>query len=173
MVVRHEKIGFMSNSVIQLSVQTDHSDTAGGLLAPISRATIEFFDTFESSSGSSNIAFSSFDGLDSKEFSSAPSLGFGELRCISQACVSDVSVFESSSSLASVDPALLANADTAGILNTMNEQASFEALNAELLSAMPRVKHALGESSPPLCVCSCDASETCSKYQMPVVSETT
>ncbi|WP_205882405.1 hypothetical protein [Limnobacter profundi] len=144
MVVRHEKIGFMSNSVIQLSVQTDHSDAAGGLLAPISRATIEFFDTFESSSGSSNIAFSSFDGLDPKEFSSAPSLGFGELRCISQACVSDVSVFESSSSLASVDPALLANADTAGILNTMNEQASFEALNAELLSAMPRVKHALG-----------------------------
>lgn len=134
----------MSNSVIQLSVQTDHSYSAGELRDPVSKATIEFFDSFEPSPGSTKIAFSSSDGLDPKEFSSAPSLGFGELRCISQACVSDVSVFESSSSLASIDPALLANADTAGMLNIMNEQASFEALNSELLSAMPRVKHALG-----------------------------
>jgi hypothetical protein len=134
----------MSNSVIQLSAQTDHSYSAGELLDPVSRATIEFFDSYEPHPGSSKISFSSFDGLDTKEFSGATSLGFGELRCISQACVSDVSVFESSSSLANVDPALLANADSAGILNTMNEQVSFETLNSELLSAMPRVKHALG-----------------------------
>ncbi|VWX33976.1 hypothetical protein [Limnobacter sp. 130] len=138
----------MSNSVIQLSVQTDLSYSAGELRDPVSRATIEFFDSYEPSAASSRIAFSSADGLDPKEFSSAPSLGFGELRSISQACVSDVSVFESSSSLASVDPALLANADSAGILNTMNEQVSFEALNSELLDVMPRVKHALdGELS--------------------------
>lgn len=138
----------MSNSVIQLSVQADSSYAAGELRDPVNRATIEFFDSFEPSSGSSKIAFSSSDGLDPKEFSNAPSLGFGELRCISQACVSDLSVFESASSLASVEPALLANADTAGILNTMNEQVSFEALNSDLLDVIPRVKYALdGELS--------------------------
>ena len=98
----------MSNSVIQLSAQTDHSYSAGELLDPMSRATIEFFDSYEPHPGSSKISFSSFDGLDTKESSGVTSLGFGEFRCISQACVSDVSVFESSSCLANVDPALLA-----------------------------------------------------------------
>lgn len=138
----------MSNSIIQLSVQGDTSYAAGELRDPVSRATIEFFDSFEPSSGSSRIAFSSSDGLDAKEFLNAPSLGLGELRCISQACVSDISVFESASSLAVVEPALLANAGTAGALNTMHEEVSFEALNSDLLHVMPRVKHALdGELS--------------------------
>ncbi|MFN7505635.1 MAG: hypothetical protein ACK5Q1_08740, partial [Limnobacter sp.] len=127
-----------------LSVQTDHGHVAGELSSSVGRATIEFFDVSEPSPGLSKIAFSSLDGLDPKTFSSASFLGLGEFRCISQSCVSDVSVFESASILASVEPALLSNADTAGILNTMNEQASFEALNSELLNALPRVKHALG-----------------------------
>ena len=58
----------MSNSVIQLSVQTDHSYSAGELRDPVSKATIEFFDSFEPSPGSTKIAFSSSDGLDPKNF---------------------------------------------------------------------------------------------------------
>lgn len=134
----------MSNSVIQLSVHADTGPFAGQLLDPVSKATIEFFDSFEPSSGSTRISFASTDSLDSREFASAQSLGFGELRCVSQACVSDVSVFESSATLASVDPGLLASAHTAGIMDNMTtEHLSFQSLNSELLSAMPRVKNAL------------------------------
>lgn len=132
----------MPNSVIQLSVQAHTSDHAGEVFAPISKATIQFFESFEPSSGSM-ITFGSLDGVNFKELSSTQSSGLGELRCISQACISDISVFESNASLASIDPGLLANVESAGIMNNMNDQISFQALNAELLDAMPRVQNAL------------------------------
>ena len=92
----------MPNSVIQLSVQADTNENVGELFAPISKATIEFFESFEpSSSSGSMITFGSLDGMGFKELSAAQSSGLGELRCISQACVSDISVFESNASLAS------------------------------------------------------------------------
>lgn len=134
----------MPNSVIQLSVQADTHENIGELFAPISKATIEFFESFEpSSSSASMITFGSLDGMNFKELSAAQSSGLGELRCISQACISDISVFESNASLASIDPGLLANVESAGIMNSMNDQISFQALNAEFLEAMPRVQHAL------------------------------
>ncbi|MEQ9106417.1 MAG: hypothetical protein RLO04_03015 [Limnobacter sp.] len=133
----------MPNSVIQLSVQAGTNENVGELFAPISKATIEFFESFEPSPFGSMITFGSLDGVNSKELSAVQPSGLGELRCISQACVSDISVFESSASLASIDPGLLANVESAGIMNNMNNQISFQALNAELLDAMPRVQNAL------------------------------
>lgn len=138
----------MSNSAIHLSVNQLSSQTAGELLVPANKATIEFFDVFEAPTGTTSVSFGSLDGIAAKGLVSANLPGVGELRCISQACVSDVSVFESSESLASVDPGLLASVDAAGIMTNMNDQISFQALNTELLSALPRVKHALdGELS--------------------------
>lgn len=141
----------MSNFTIQLSAQADHSDLAGAQLAPASSATIEFFDQFQPSTDATTISLSPADGLNFKDLTGTSSLGFGDLRCISQACVSDVSVIESTANLASIDPALLANTDSIaesssnsmGIQNFMNEQMSFESLNADLLNAMPQLKHAL------------------------------
>ncbi|MBU0783485.1 MAG: hypothetical protein KJ798_10060 [Gammaproteobacteria bacterium] len=133
----------MPNSVIQLSVQADTNENVGELFAPISKATIEFFESFEPSPSGSMITFGSLDGVNSKELSAAQPSGLGELRCISQACVSDISVVESNASLAGIDPGLLANVESAGIMNNMNNQISFQALNAELLDAMPRVQNAL------------------------------
>jgi hypothetical protein len=134
----------MPNSVIQLSVQADTHENVGELFAPISKATIEFFESFESSpSTGSVITFGSLDGVNFQELSVAQPSGLGDLRCISQACVSDISVFESNASLASIDPGLLANVESAGIMNSMNDHISFQALNAELLDAMPRVQNAL------------------------------
>lgn len=133
----------MPNSVIQLSVQAETHENVGELFAPVSKATIEFFESFEPSSSGSIITFGSLDGVNVKELSAQQSFGSGELRCISQACVSDVSVFESNSSLASVHPSLLANLESAGIMTNMNDHISFQALNAELLDAMPRVQNAL------------------------------
>ena len=112
----------MSHSSIQLSVQVDNSGAAGLHLDPVSKATIEFFDNFQPSSDSATTLFSPADGLDFKEFASAPSFGLGEIRCISQACISDVSVFEGLSSLVNLDSASLENVDLTSIANIMNEQ---------------------------------------------------
>lgn len=136
----------MSSFYIQLSVQADNSGAAGLQLDPVSTATIEFFDNFQPSSDSETILFNPADGLDFKDFVSAPSFGIGELRCISQACVSDIHVFDGLSSLVNPDPTSLANTDLTGIANIMNEQISFDSLNAELMNAIPRMQHALDGS---------------------------
>ena len=133
----------MSSPIIQLSVQSDSSQSVGELISPVSRATIEFFDQYQPSYAGHQISLNPNDGFSSKDFGVSQSLGFGELRCISQACVSDVSVFESDNTLASVDPGLLANAGAAGIMENMNESITFEALNSELLCAVPRLQSAL------------------------------
>jgi len=133
----------MSNSFIQLSVQSDPGQAVGELISPVSRATIEFFDQYQPSYGGQQISLNPNDGFSAKEFGVSQSLGFGELRCISQACVSDVSVFESDNTLANVDPGLLANEGAAGIMENMSESITFEALNSELLCAVPRLQSAL------------------------------
>ena len=133
----------MSNPIIQLSVQSDSSQGVGELISPVSKATIEFFDQYQPTYGGHQISLNPNDGFTTKDFGVSQSLGFGELRCISQACVSDVSVFESDDSLANVDPGLLANEGAAGIMESMNESITFEALNSELLCAVPRLQSAL------------------------------
>jgi len=133
----------MSSPFIQLSVQSDPGHGVGELISPVSRATIEFFDQYQPSYGGQQISLNPNDGFSAKEFGVSQSLGFGELRCISQACVSDVSVFESDNTLANVDPGLLANAGSAGIMENMSESITFEALNSELLCAVPRLQNAL------------------------------
>lgn len=133
----------MSNSFIQLSVQSDLNENVGELISSVNRATIEFFDQYEPSYGGHQISLSPNDGFNAKEFGVSQSLGFGELRCISQACVSDVSLFESDNTLANVDPGFLANAGAAGIMENMSESITLEALNSELLCAVPRLQSAL------------------------------
>lgn len=133
----------MSNPSILLSVQSDSSQSAGELISPVSRATIEFFDQYQPNYGAHQISLNPNDGLSTKDFGTSQSLGFGELRCISQACVSDVSVFESDNTLANVDPGLLAKAGTAGMMEHMSESTTYEALNSELLSAVPGLQSAL------------------------------
>ena len=133
----------MSNPIIQLSVQSDSSQSVGELISPVSKATIEFFDQYQPTYGGHQISLNSNEGFNTKDFGVSQSLGFGELRCISQACVSDVSAFESDSSLVNVDPGLLANEGAAGIMESMNESITFEALNSELLCAVPRLQSAL------------------------------
>ena len=136
-------VEFMSNPIIQLSVQSDSSQSVGELISPVSRATIEFFDQYQPSYSGQQISLNPSDGFSAKDFALSQSLGFGELRCISQACVSDVSVFESDNTLANVEPGLLANAGTAGIMENMSESITFEALNSELLGTVPRLHSAL------------------------------
>ena len=133
----------MSKPVINLFVDQDPIHGSGELLLPVSRATIDFFDSFEPSSSATRISFNSFDGLSAKDLSAAQSMGSSDFHCISQACVSDASVFESSASIASVEPGLLASFDTAGIIENMSEQISFQTLNSELLNALPNLKQAL------------------------------
>jgi hypothetical protein len=136
-------VEFMSNPIIQLSVQSDSSQSVGELISPVSRATIEFFDQYQPNYSGQQISLNPSDGFSAKDFALSQSLGFGELRCISQACVSDVSVFESDNTLANVEPGLLANAGTAGIMENMSESITFEALNSELLGTVPRLHSAL------------------------------
>ncbi|MCR2747503.1 hypothetical protein [Limnobacter parvus] len=132
----------MSNLAIHLSVKAEPSPAAVELLGPESVATIEFFDSFQPSM-SSRVSMNALDGLSPRELGVAQSTGVGEFRCTSQACVSDTSLFESSAAIANVDPGLLANSQVADIMEPMNNQASFESLNSELTSALPRIQHAL------------------------------
>lgn len=133
----------MSNLAIQLSVQSEPNQIVGELTASANRATIEFFDQYQPTYGSHQIALNPNDGFSAKDFGASLSLGFGELRCISQACVSDVSVFQSDNALANVDPGLLANAAEAGMMEIMSDSITFDALNSELLCAVPRLQSAL------------------------------
>lgn len=132
----------MSNPVIQLSVEVGPSPVATELLAPISRATIEFFDSFQPSANT-QISFTALEGLPSRELNAGKVLGLGDFHCISQSCISDANVFESSATLASVDPGLLASSNMAGMMNHMNDQTSFQSLNSDLLNVLPRVQDAL------------------------------
>lgn len=132
----------MSKPAIHLSVQAEPSPAAVELLGPLSVATVEFFDSFQPSANT-QVLLNALDGLAPLELGLPQSMGLGELRCISQACISDASIFESSTAIANVDPGLLANAQVAGIMDPMNNQITFESLNSELNSAMPRIQHAL------------------------------
>lgn len=132
----------MSKPAIHLSVQAEPSPAAVELLGPLNVATVEFFDSFQPSANT-QVLLNALDGLAPLELGLPQSMGLGELRCISQACISDTSIFESSTALANVDPGLLANAQAAGIIDPMNNQITFESLNSELNIAMPRIQHAL------------------------------
>lgn len=140
--IPENQIGFMSKPAIHLSVQAELSPAAVELLGPLSVATVEFFDSFQPSANT-RISLNAFDGLGPRELGVPQSTGQGEFRCVSQACISDASIFESSAAIANVDPGLLANSQAAGIMESMNNQVSFESLNSELVNALPHIQHAM------------------------------
>jgi len=130
----------MSDFAIHLSVnpQPDQSDL--GTFELGQAATIEFFDRSESSFGGNKIQLNYLDGINNQESGSAR---LGDLFCISNACVSDPGVFESISSIASVDPGLLAYSQPAPVMDNMNIESSLHVLNSELLGSMPKLQLAM------------------------------
>ncbi len=134
----------MTNQSVLLSPVSDFDQMVEASLLANNSGSISFFDSHEP-------------GLNSVMLSVSPKLGinaqfqdgiFGELRCISSGCISDVTLFGADSSLASVDPSLLANINSAGIIQAMNNEISFESLNTELLAQLPDIQQALaGEMS--------------------------
>lgn len=135
---------FMSNSVIKISVQASPSQAGVDLPGTLSSATIEFFDSYQPVQSVGVVSIQAIDSVSVKDLAGSLPDGIGNLRCVSLACISDATVYESASAIANVDPGLLASIDPAtGVSMMSSPDTSFESLNSNLLDAMPRLKMAL------------------------------
>lgn len=129
----------MPNHSVLLSPLAEFNQLVEGSLLPKNSGSISFFDAYEPSHLSTVLSVApKTDG--SFQFQDQV---FGDLRCISSGCVSDVTLFGADSSLASVDPSLLANIHSAGIMEAMSNEISFESLNTQLVAQLPDIHQAL------------------------------
>lgn len=129
----------MSNHSVLLSPITDFNQMVEGSLLPQNSGTMSFFDAYEPGQHGTVLSVTP-KAVGSLQFQDGM---FGDLRCISSGCVSDVTLFGADSSLASVDPSLLANINSAGIMESMNNEISFESLNTQLVAQLPDIQQAL------------------------------
>lgn len=106
-------------------------------------ASIEFFDGTQPSGSHAGVSISFMDGLGAGTLLPGKVSGLGDLRCISQACISDVSLIQDNLPNPLFDTGLLVDNSLQGTVNSMSEDISFEELNAELLCSLPQVKQAL------------------------------
>lgn len=132
----------MSNFAIQMSASTQSDTLISQVCEPGGSASIEFFDHSEQSFGGNRIQLNYLDGINNQD-SASSSATFGDVLCISNACVSDPGVFESAVSIASVDPGLLSYSQSATMMNNVNVESGLHALNSELLNSMPKLQLAL------------------------------
>ena len=130
----------MSDFAIHLSVSTQPEQAAVGVFELDHAATIEFFDRSEPSFGGNRIQLTYLDGINNQDSGSAR---LGDLLCVSNLCVSDPGVFESITSIASVDPGLLAYSQPTPVMDNMNIESSLHALKSELLGSMPKLQLAM------------------------------
>ncbi|MCZ8014257.1 MAG: hypothetical protein O9274_01020 [Limnobacter sp.] len=130
----------MSDFAIHLSVSTQPEQAAVGVFELDHAATIEFFDRSEPSFGGNRIQLTYLDGINNQDSGSER---LGDLLCVSNLCVSDPGVFESITSIASVDPGLLAYSQPTPVMDNMNIESSLHALKSELLGSMPKLQLAM------------------------------
>lgn len=134
----------MPNYFVSLSPFTECGQSVEGSLLPKNLGSISFFDSHEPSQQGTLLSASPKFGLNT----AAQEGLFADLRCISSGCISDAALFGAESSLASIDPSLLANTHSAGIMHMMSNEISFESLNTTLLAQLPDIQQALaGEMS--------------------------
>jgi hypothetical protein len=140
----------MPEARIHLSAFSQAEPVQGELLGTGNLASMTFIDISPAHTHAQGVSISYLDGLGTKAFSNLPHDGSGELRCISQACVSDVSLVGTDTAIHTFDTGLLVADAAAGMVHTMNEDISLEALSSELLCSLPQVQQALnGELDAP------------------------
>jgi hypothetical protein len=130
----------MSNFAIHLSSSSQPESLASDVFELVGAATINLFDQSTPTFGANRIHLSFMDGLNSQDSGQAR---VGEFLCVSNSCISDTSVFESVTSIASVDPGLLAHAQPEAIMDNVNIESGVQALSSELLNSIPRLQTAL------------------------------
>jgi len=128
----------MATSAIHLSVQAGSNSPGGELLNPVSTATIEFFGSFAQTPGNSSVVLNAMNGVSLK-----CSAGVGDFQLTSQACVSDSSLVAVELNHSDLNTALLANEGFAIMSDNMGDSTSLQALNQDLLNALPQIKQAL------------------------------
>lgn len=134
----------MFQPVIQLSAFTDANPVQGELYGSAQLASIQFFEGLHSSPVAEGISLSFQDGPLPRSTLSYPDTEFGELRCISQSCVSDVSLIQEAPTLSGFDADLLLANNMIHTGQLMTDETSIESLGSSLLGALPQVKQALG-----------------------------
>ncbi|HEX4878417.1 MAG TPA: hypothetical protein VFV39_01100 [Limnobacter sp.] len=140
----------MASHSILLTVHPESSPEAGVLVDAVRATSIQLFEHSVPYDGVNAIRIASLDFSVGRHDVGSPGLQLGELRCVAQACISDVSLFSGDVSLAHVDPSLLANPDLAGMVEGMDNQIEIQRLGADLLDQLPGLQQALlGELSLP------------------------
>ncbi|HEX4917493.1 MAG TPA: hypothetical protein VFV43_06325 [Limnobacter sp.] len=132
----------MSLQSILLTVNSDVTPEAGVLMDAVHATTLHVFDQSSPHEGANTLRITASDFPGSKP-QTATELQLGDVRCVAQACISDVSVFGGDVSLAHVDPAFLADPDMVGMVSAMQSSMEIQDLGVEILHQIPGLQQAL------------------------------
>lgn len=133
----------MSTFSIQINAQSE-SAPGGELLDAAGAASIRIFQNDPASNGVDSVRLTPFSvSSPTGEFSMAEQIDFGNLRCVAQSCISDVSL------LGNIEPSECSTAQALvqtsyfGDLATMSDSSDFTRIHADLISVLPKVDLAL------------------------------
>ena len=133
----------MSTFSIQINAQSE-SAPIGELLDGAGAASIRIFQNDPASAGVDSVQLNPFSAMPPNgESSRAGQFEFGNLRCVAQSCVSDVSL------MGNIEPAdysttqALVQSSYHGDLAAMNDESGFTRIHADLLAVLPKVDLAL------------------------------
>ncbi|HEX4843330.1 MAG TPA: hypothetical protein VFV57_06640 [Limnobacter sp.] len=132
----------MSLQTILLTVTPEAAPEAGVLVDVVHATSLRVFEQSNPYDGVNSLK------LVASEFSGARSIAssdiqLGELRCVAQACISDVSLLSGDVSLAHVDPALLADPTMSGLMDVMQNSVEVQDLGVDILQQMPALQQGL------------------------------